>query len=320
MDRALYDPGRGFYERGGAPGRRGDFLTSPELGPLFGAVVARALDTWWDELDRPDPYLVVEAGAAAGALAAAVARASPRCRDVMDYRLVERSARLRPVGATAALPTAPFTGVVLANELLDNLAFRLLERGAEGWLEVRVVERRGALAEVLTPAPPALGAEAARLVPAAPTGARVPLQHQAGAWLRAALDLLGPGGRVVVVDYADATPSMAGRPWREWVRTYRAHGRGGHPLERPGEQDITCEVAVDQLAAVAHPVHDRSQAEFLADHGLDVLVDEARARWRARAHTADLDALTSRSRLSEAAALTDPTGLGAHRVLEWRTA
>jgi SAM-dependent MidA family methyltransferase len=69
LEAALYDPATGFYETGGRAGRRGDFLTSPEVGPLFGAVVARALDRWWDGLGRPDPFVVVDAGAGPGTLA-----------------------------------------------------------------------------------------------------------------------------------------------------------------------------------------------------------------------------------------------------------
>ena len=63
---------------------------------------------------------------------------------------------------------------------------------------------------------------------------------------------------------------------------------------------------------------DRSQADFLRAHGLDDLVAEGRRVWAERAHLGDLEALQARSRVSEAEALTDPTGLGAFRVLEWR--
>ena len=50
MRLALYGEG-GFYTTGGRAGRRGgDFITSPEVGPLFGTVIARALDAWWKEL------------------------------------------------------------------------------------------------------------------------------------------------------------------------------------------------------------------------------------------------------------------------------
>jgi len=189
----------------------------------------------------------------------------------------------------------------------------LLECTGGGWAEVRVGEQ---LDEVLVPAEADVVAEARRLVPDAEPGARIPLQHQAQAWLRQALALLG-AGRVVVVDYADDTASLARRPWTTWVRTYRAHGRGGHPLEHLGEQDLTCEVAVDQLSHVRAPSADHSQAEFLRAHGLDALVAHARDAWLARAGVGDLEALKQRSRIVEAQALSDPSGLGAFRVLEW---
>ena len=67
MELALYHPVGGFYEGGGRAGRGGaDFITSPEVGGLFGAVMARALESWWEALGRPDPFLVVEAGAGRG--------------------------------------------------------------------------------------------------------------------------------------------------------------------------------------------------------------------------------------------------------------
>jgi NADH dehydrogenase [ubiquinone] 1 alpha subcomplex assembly factor 7 len=336
---ALYGDG-GFYASGRGAGRRADFLTSPEVGPLFGEVIARALDAWWLDLGRPDPYVVVEGGAGRGTLAAAVLAAAPACATALRYVLVERAgAQLadaslvfeppalalgplapdvdddaaHPVPGTGPvvtelreLPAVGFTGVVLANELLDNLAFDLLERGADGWLEVRVGEDGGRLVEVLVPA-----AEQPDLD--APIGARIPRQRQAAAWVRDALHLV-ERGRVVVIDYADTTASLARRPWTEWVRTYRGHGRGGSPLDAPGEQDITCEVSVDQLPGnfTARPQH-----EFLGAHGIDELADRARAAWQERAAIGDLEALRQRSRVGEAAALTDPAGLGAFRVLEW---
>ena len=143
---------------------------------------------------------------------------------------------------------------------------------------------------------------------------RVPLHGTAAAWVHDAVDLAGSGGRVVVIDYASTTAALAQRPWSEWVRTYRAHGRGGHPLEALGTQDVTCEVAVDQLPA---PASDRSQAEWLHDHGIDELVDEGRRIWAERAAIGDLAAVRARSRVTEADALLDPAGLGAFRVLEW---
>ena len=61
VDAALYDEDGGFYARGGGAGRAGrDFVTSPEVGVLFGALVARYLDRAWTELSRPDPFVVVD--------------------------------------------------------------------------------------------------------------------------------------------------------------------------------------------------------------------------------------------------------------------
>ncbi len=273
------------------------------------------MDTWWRELGQPDPFTVVEAGAGRGALARAVLAAGPDCSPALRYVAVERSSALRgqhPGGAQsqAALPIGPITGVVLANELLDNLPFRLLQRAPDGWWEVRV---DGSLSEVLVPGPPGVGE---RLAADAPVGARIALQAIAASWLEMTLGRIAHG-RIAVFDYADTTPAMARRPWTDWVRTYRGHGRGGHPLIDLGRQDVTCEVAVDQLAAVRLPTADRIQADFLRSHGIDELADDARRAWRERAHIGDLRALTARSRVGEAAALTDTSGLGGFRVLEW---
>lgn len=353
---ALYSPSAGFYSVAGEAGRAGDFLTSPELGPLFGAVLARALDGWWEAMGAPDPFVVVEAAAGVGTLAKAVLDAGPECAGALRYLLVERSERLRDrqasllaveppatvlgpmtaahdddddedglqvlpgrgplVASLSDLPAGPVAGVVFANELLDNLPFSLFELMADGWAEVRVGDEDGVLVEVLVPAEAADAEAVSRLAPSAVVGARVPLQSTAGEWLRSALRVLSRG-RVVVVDYASTTAALAARPQAEWLRTYRSGGRGGSALDRPGSQDITCEVCVDQLARVAPLSSDRSQAEFLADFGMGELADAAREHWLASAASPDLEALKARSRTTEAAALADPEGLGAFRVLEW---
>ena len=271
-------------------------------------MLARALDAWWTELGRPAPFTVVEAGAGRGTLAKAILESSPACLSALTYVAVERSSALRAqhppgVESAATLPATPLVGVVLANELLDNLPFGLLERTDGGWAEVRVTSD---LDEVLVPVE-------AGWAPDAPVGARIPVQRAAGAWVDAARAIV-ERGRVVVIDYADTTASMAHRPWTDWVRTYRGHGRGGHPLADLGRQDVTCEVAVDQLPP---PTSNRSQADFLRVHGIDQLAAEARRAWQERAHIGDLQALISQSRVHETAALCDPGGLGAFRVLEW---
>jgi SAM-dependent MidA family methyltransferase len=359
LEIALYDPAGGFYETGGRSGARlGDFLTSPEVGPLFGAVVSRALDGWWREMGSADPFVVVDAGAGPGSLCRAVLAAGPDCAPALRYVLVERSAAQRRLHAQtlrledpalafapvdpdteapvpeavqgpicvslAELPRVRGPAVVLANELLDNLPFGLAQRDAGGWWEVRVD-----LGEERGPAPPArfvqrlvpLDSERAdlldRLVPEATEGVRVPLQDAARAWLRDALAVAGPRGRVVVIDYAATAAELAGRPQDQWVRTYRGHRHGAGFLEALGEQDVTCEVAIDQLATVKRPAVDRSQADWLRAWGIDELVTQGRAEWSERAHVGDLAALRARSRVGESDALLDPAGLGRFRVLEW---
>lgn len=318
VDAALYAPGLGFYETGGRAGRRGAFLTSPEVGPLFGAVVARALTTWWDELGRPDPFTVVEVGAGPGTLARGVlaaVRDQPLAR-ALAYVAVERSAAqraLHPDGivSTEAVPDGPITGVILANELLDNLAFGLAERAGGAWHEVLVDLDGDRLVEVRGPL-----LDDPRLPDDAPEAARLPRQEAAVAFVHDALGRLARG-RLVVVDYAADDAALLARPWRDWVRTYRDHEPGGHPLDDPGTQDVTCEVARDALVAATAPDEETTQAAFLAAHGIDALVEEGRVAWQAGAAAGGLAALRGRSRVREAEALTDPTGLGGFAVFGW---
>lgn len=316
MELALYGES-GFYSRGGRAGRRGDFLTSPEVGPLFGAVLARFLDAEWERLGRPTDFTVVDAGAGPGTLARSVLAAAPSCADAMRYVAVEGSAAQRSqhpdgVESTPDLPDAPCDGVVVANELLDNLPFRLAVYD-DGWREAFVVaEPGGAVAEVLGPPLE----PRPRVLPERPAhGARAPLQDQAAAWVKRARSLVRRG-TVLVVDYArPTTAQLAATAWRDWLRTYRGHDRGGHYLAEPGEQDITAELALDQL-----PESDavRTQSQWLHRWGITELVAEGRTAWAAASSAPTLDALLMRSRVSEAEALLDPAGLGAYVVAEWR--
>lgn len=368
QEACLYDPEEGFFVHRQGSGRAGaDFITSPEVGGLFGLLVSRALDRWWEELGRPDPFFVVEVGAGRGRLAADVLRATPGCAPALRYILVERSPRLRlaqrdllvlePAGealgpasfpdpgeapvplpgkgpilaSLGELPAARLVGVVLANELLDNLPVRLVERRVGGWLEVRVGLREESgnsdiefadaeFVEVLVSADPELSGVADLVGGAAPmlsTGDRLPIQVGSASFLSDCAGLLRRGF-VVVIDYADAAAGLIARGQASWLRTYRAHRAGSDPLADPGSQDVTCDVVLEWVrrsasAAGLALMDELSQADWLATLGIGALVEEANEGWRPG--RLDLPAFAARSRILEAQALCDPGGLGAHRVV-----
>ncbi len=339
-----------FFTHGGAGRGGADFVTSPEVGSLFGALVARALDRWFVELGSPDPFIVVDAGAGRGRLARDVLRVGPASAPAMRYVMVERSAVLaaeqrehltiepwedalgpflpspdgdgdpEPVPGIGPivtslddLPALAFDGVIIANELLDNLAFDVIERTAKGWKEIRV----GLDGEQFVEVPVAADES---LAPAfdAPPGTRLPLQLGIEAWLAACATGLARGF-VVVIDYAAPAAVLATRGQSGWLRTYRAHQRGVAPLSAPGTQDVTTDVVTETLHRAARRAGftvaaEMTQAEWLSSLGIEEMIGSSRREWDARAHIGDLAALAARSRVTEAAALTDPAGLGAHTV------
>ena len=328
---ALYDEREGFYQAGGQAGRGGDFLTAPEVGPLFGAVVARAIDTWWRSFGCPQQFCVYEWGAGPGTLARAVIAAEPEAvrSGALRWHAIERSAAQRAqhlehplLVSSATGPVDPVpVGVVLANELLDNLGFDLYEHHGQQWFELRITEGPGP-GEFATVAVPvaehspvveelnALVGESDR------EGVLVARQLAAREWLVEALASLRRG-RVVVFDYGGTTAELAARG--TWLRTHSAHSGGDSNrwLKGPGSCDITVDVATDQLELVRKPDSNRTQADFLRTHGIDHLVAEGKRQWRKSARIGDLAALRSRSRISEAEALLDPFGMGAFRAMEW---
>lgn len=326
VEHCLYDPGWGFYTRGGgASGRRGDFLTSPEVGPLFGAVLARVLDAWWEAAGRPRPFVVIDAGAGPGTLIRSLLVAGPACSDALELVAVERSPQLRQrhadllgrgVTSTGELPDVR-GAVVIANELLDNLAFRVLERSGGGWSELAVdaAEDGAGLRYAFLPVDGPDADRADEVAADVPIGSRIPWVESARRWT--ADVLAGEPAHLLVFDYgARTTAELARRPWTGWVRTYREHQRAGSPLDGPGTADVTVEVPVDQLPAGATWT---TQAEFLTQWGIDDLVEEGRRQWAEGAARPDLAALRGRSRVREAEALLDADGLGSWLVGHWST-
>ena len=315
MQLALYGDA-GFYTTTGQAGRRGgDFITSPEVGPLFGTVIAGYLDECWEKLGSPAKFDVVECGAGPGTLARSILAAKPRCLQAMNYVAVEISAAqrsLHPKGVESreTMPEHAINGVIFANELLDNLPFRLFVFDG-AWLEAFVTRTPdGAFVEVLhkpSSFPAVLPQNAA-------LGSRVPIQDDASTWVNNALSSIERGS-LLLFDYCtDNTAEVAAMPWREWLRTYKDHERGGHYLLAPGSQDITAQAVLDQLPVGFNSM---TQAQFLQQWGIEELVLEGNAYWDNLSGAPDVAAIKMRSRATEAQSLLALDGLGAFTALAW---
>ncbi len=310
----MYHRDHGFYSSGGQAGRRGDFLTSPEVGPLFGHVVANALDAEWERLGRPPLFTVVDYGAGPGTLARTVLAAEPRCLSAMRYIAVERSAEQRAQHPESVLSSDEFpldlieselVGVVIANELLDNLAFTPVSRVA-GSLQMFDVVLDG---DDLVTSPSTIDNDIEAFFDTSVHDAV--LQPEAASWLERMRNSL-VSGRIIVVDYARLRSSDVE------IRTYAEHGRAGDPLEGLGTKDITTDVDLEQLQRIVGAADNIStQADWLALHGIEALVEEGRRIWETNAAVGDLTSLRARSRVREAEALTEADGLGGFTVAEW---
>ena len=77
VEACLYDSENGFYTKTGRAGRRGDFITSPEVGPVFGHLIANWLDHLWTEIEKPKDFQVIEVGAGCGTLARTILDSDP---------------------------------------------------------------------------------------------------------------------------------------------------------------------------------------------------------------------------------------------------
>ncbi len=332
IEAALYDPTHGFYMSGGQAGRRGDFLTGPEVGPLFGAVIARAVDSWWTAAGEPDRFPVYEVGAGPGTLARAVMRAWPACAEAgaLEWWAIELSpvqraghpvhdlVRSAPDLQEAREAAGGAGGVVLANELLDNIPFDIAQLTDAGWLPLVVCnEPHGGFVTRLGEPDPEMAAVLHALAPEASIGATIPWEVGARGWLHEVISC-DPTLRVVVFDYGGTTSELLGRG-SGWLRTHTDHSGGADWLDGPGSRDITVDVDLDQIQLdhVARTIV--SQADFLIEHGIEDLVAEGRRVWAERAHIGDLTALAARSRVRESEALCDRDGMGSFHVMEWRS-
>lgn len=332
MDLALYDPAGGYYRADAArPGRDGDFLTAPEVHPIFGAVLSRAVADAWDRLDQPLPFVLREFGAGDGTLAVAIldglAHERPDLAAAIRYqpvevepaRLTALAGRLGDAGHGAVLERdsrpAAIDGFILANEVLDALPVHRVVVHESDLREVMVDFEGDAFVDVeADPTTPAL---AARLVADGVTlaeGQRAEICLDIDPWIH---DLAGGlrRGVALLIDYGYPATELYDPVRRPdgTLRAYLRHRVHDDPYLHVGRQDLTAHVdvsAVERAAAVAGLTHlgTTTQAEFLVGLGTASLLQAVQADPK----TTIEDYLALRSALMR---LLDPAAMGRFRVM-----
>ena len=323
MELSLYDADEGFFSAGGVrAGTSGDFITSPEVSPWFGRLIGR----WARSVVPRGEAIFVEVGAGSGSLLEPLVEESSDW--FVRFEAVETSPDGRARIAERALevtlgpdlPAVPHGAdvVVVANELLDNLPSRLVERTGDGWLEMHVTAEGHRLELVALPADAGLTSWCDHFLSDAPVGPLLAAQQRMVEWLAEVLDAYRRT-EVLVIDYAARTSHLATRGRHEVVRGFRGH-RAVELTDEPGSTDVTVEVNLDvlEMAAVDHgcDVTMSSQREFLDAWGASEAIDDLVQQEYSRAQHGDVvGQLRARSEATALRALRDPSGFGGFCVI-----
>lgn len=304
MERCLYAPGLGYYSAGRLKfGQAGDFVTAPELGPLFARCIVRAMlpalqacgaDAVWFEL-----------GGGSGAFARdcllglQASGALPK-----QYWLLEPSADLRerqreclraalPAGVFARCrwldrpPEHAWSGVLFANEVLDALPMtRFTVRGREVFEEHVVTDVNGGFARIDLPAD-LLVAGAVRHLQRSlgrefEDGYRSEVLPQLPWWLEAIAGAQRLGA-ASFIDYGYVRRGFYLPDRRDGtLLCHYRHRAHADPFILPGLQDITASIDFTALAEAGvgagfEPVAYAFQSEFLIASGLDEVFTAAHA-------------------------------------------
>lgn len=339
MALALYHPRHGYYcSPREKMGRQGDYLTSPEVHPIFGWLVGKQLGQMWEVMGRPQPFTVVEMGAGSGALARDILdwarRHAPEFFAALEYRLVEVSeelaARQRRVVQSAlggderlekaawlpsldAIGKGSIVGCFLSNELVDAFPVHRVSVREGRLHEVYVGWRHGRFQESLgPPSTPALEEYFRRLglMPGEDCLAEVNLD--ALDWMKRVARALGRGF-VLTFDYGYPADQLYA-PWRRegTLLCFYRHNPSSDPYARIGRQDMTSHVDFTSLIQAGaeeglQAVGLTSQARFLDALGIGgALAGAAQAELSLEEYYARRRALTE---------LLDPAGLGRVQVL-----
>ena len=292
MELALYAPRLGYYSGGASKlGAAGDFTTAPEITPLFGATLARVAAAIIAQ-SAPD---IIEFGAGTGRLARDVITALGRQGvGLNSYTIIELSGELRArqQEALADLPQVrwldampeTFSGVVLANEVLDAMPVELVIRTAGGWMRQMVTVDNGAFAFVQAPLGAELHEQLVRQVPEHEhmLEGYVTELHPVGAGFMGSLATMFAHGRgaAILLDYGFPAHEyyLDQRLGGTLMCHYRHHAHPD-PFYLPGLQDITAHVDFTAMALAAQdaglPVLGyMSQAAFLLGAGIGELLLE----------------------------------------------
>lgn len=302
MAMALYQPGLGYYANHGRkfgwmPASGSDFVTAPELSPLFGQTLAVQLA---QALAVSGTDTVYEFGPGSGALAQQLIEALAGA-GLRHYTLVDLSGTLRQRQAERLTPVAErlgvqlqwashwpeeMRGVVVANELLDAMPVRLLVRREDesGWLERGVsTDAQGQLVFADRPSADDIGFDG----PVLP-GMVTEIHPQAEAFVRSLAERLRHGA-AFFIDYGFPEAEYY-HPQRHQgtLMCHRAHVADTDPLDSPGAKDITAHVNFTGIALAGQDaglevLGYTSQARFLINCGIAPLLEAADLRGRAMA-------------------------------------
>jgi SAM-dependent MidA family methyltransferase len=295
MDLALYTHGLGYYANdlrklGLMPGSGSDFVTAPELSPLFGRALAAQVA---QALQQSGTDEVWEFGAGSGALAQQLLEALGA--RVRRYTIVDVSGALRArqqqtlqrfgaqVQWASELPAA-IEGVVLGNEVLDAMPVQLLVRQAGVWHErgVALAGEHFAWQDRPTPLRPPVEIDG-------PHDYLTEIHPQAEAFMRTLAAHLRRGA-AFFIDYGFPEAEYY-HPQRHMgtVMCHRAHQSDPDPLVDVGLKDITAHVNFTGVALAAQEaglsvLGYTSQGRFLLNCGIAQLMEQADLPARAQAH------------------------------------
>ncbi len=322
MNRALYGPGGYFASQELRSVKAGDFLTSPEVSHLFGETIGAFVRSEHDRIG--DPFGVVEVAAGSGSLLRPLTNVTGFEARAVEVSPAARAALGGLIGADRVHESladlgARIRGVIVANELIDNLPMAIAQKTSDGWRERWVGVDDDALALVDAEPRREVVDWLDRFAGPVDEGGLVEVQLEAWDWVTSVLEII-EAGALLVFDYGDTAENLAPRRQDGTLRTYRAHHLGPHPLDEPGATDITADVNFTALEDAARgtgaDVEVLRQDNFLGRWGLRDRISEMRHRELDLARSGDeMERLRVRTLRQEAETLTHPRGLGDFRVL-----